>query len=115
MARFKYLEDDAAGKKAAKKARKLEAAAGKAKKKNESRRAAAEARDQGQVEVVYVRRETIRATWRELKADGGESLSELVDDLLLRWLQERQEERGELSAADADDSGEDDFEGRDDD
>ncbi|GAA5500704.1 hypothetical protein Dxin01_00429 [Deinococcus xinjiangensis] len=41
------------------------------------------------VEAVYVRKETIRAAWREYRQDGGESLSELVEDLLLGWLRER--------------------------
>ncbi|WP_291425525.1 hypothetical protein [Deinococcus sp.] len=41
------------------------------------------------VEAVYVRKETIRAAWREYRHDGGESVSELVEDLLLRWLRER--------------------------
>lgn len=39
--------------------------------------------------TVYVRRETVRAVWREVKQDGGESVSELVEDLLLAWLRER--------------------------
>ncbi len=42
-----------------------------------------------QVEAVYLRRETIRAAWREYRQEGGESLSELVEDLLLKWLRER--------------------------
>lgn len=41
------------------------------------------------VEVVYLRRETVRAVWREVKKDGGESVSELVEDLLLQWLRTR--------------------------
>ncbi|MFC5849057.1 hypothetical protein [Deinococcus petrolearius] len=41
------------------------------------------------VEAVYIRKETVRAVWREVKKDGGESVSELVEDLLLRWLRER--------------------------
>lgn len=41
------------------------------------------------VEPVYVRKETVRAVWREVKRSGGESVSELVEDLLLRWLRER--------------------------
>jgi hypothetical protein len=41
------------------------------------------------VEAVYVRKETVRAVWRQVKAEGGESVSELVEDLLLRWLRER--------------------------
>ncbi|MDO4263508.1 MAG: hypothetical protein Q4C67_04850 [Deinococcus sp.] len=94
MARFGYLEHDA-DKKAAKKAKKLEKLASAGKKADQKRRVRAEEQqlDHGKVEVVYVRRETIRAAWRELKEDGGESLSELVDDLLLGWLQARQAER----------------------
>lgn len=42
------------------------------------------------VEPIYVRRETVKAVWREIKDEGGESVSELVEDLLLRWLKERQ-------------------------
>ena len=41
------------------------------------------------LEAVYVRKETVRAVWREVKKDGGESVSELVEDLLLKWLRER--------------------------
>ncbi len=41
------------------------------------------------MEAVYVRKETVRAVWREVKKEGGESVSELVEDLLLRWLRER--------------------------
>lgn len=91
MSRFGYLDSETgkkAAKKAAKKARKLDKDAGHGKKGS---RHAEDPLERGQVEVVYVRRETIRAAWRELKAEGGESLSELVDDLLLGWLQERQD------------------------
>ncbi|PNY80012.1 hypothetical protein [Deinococcus koreensis] len=53
-----------------------------------------ESRDRGRAEgervaAVYVRRETVQAVWREVKRDGGESLSELVEDLLLAWLRGR--------------------------
>ena len=41
------------------------------------------------LEPVYVRKETVRAVWREVKKDGGESVSELVEDLLLMWLRDR--------------------------
>lgn len=41
------------------------------------------------LEAVYVRQETVRAVWREVKKDGGESVSELVEDLLLMWLRGR--------------------------
>lgn len=40
-------------------------------------------------EAVYLRKETIRAAWREYRKEGGESLSELIDDLLLKWLRDR--------------------------
>lgn len=53
-----------------------------------------ESRDRGRAEgervaAVYVRRETVQAVWREVKRDGGESLNELVEDLLLAWLRGR--------------------------
>ena len=35
------------------------------------------------LEAVYLRKETVRAVWRQVRADGGESVSELVEDLLL--------------------------------
>ena len=41
------------------------------------------------LDIVYVRREVLRAVWHEVKADGGESVSELVDELLSAWLQQR--------------------------
>ncbi|MFK7603157.1 hypothetical protein ACI3L1_13200 [Deinococcus sp. SM5_A1] len=43
------------------------------------------------VEIVYIRKETLRAVWREVRRDGdtAESVSELVEDLLLAWLRER--------------------------
>ena len=41
------------------------------------------------VEPVYVRKATIRAVWRQVKKEGGESVSELVENLLLRWLRDR--------------------------
>lgn len=41
------------------------------------------------LEAVYLRKETVRAVWREVKKDGGESVSELVEDLLLVWLRSR--------------------------
>ncbi|MFC4636806.1 hypothetical protein [Deinococcus hohokamensis] len=41
------------------------------------------------LEAVYLRKETVRAVWREVKKDGGESVSELVEDLLLLWLRGR--------------------------
>ena len=41
------------------------------------------------LEIVYVRKEVLRAVWKEVKGDGGESVSELVDELLSAWLQAR--------------------------
>jgi hypothetical protein len=43
------------------------------------------------LEIVYVRKEILRAVWREVKAEGGESVSELVEELLSAWLQARAE------------------------
>ncbi len=50
------------------------------------------------LEAVYLRRETVHAVWRQLRRGGGpegngrteESVSELVEDLLIRWLRERE-------------------------
>ncbi len=41
------------------------------------------------LEIVYVRKEVLRAVWKEVKGDGRESVSELVDELLSAWLQDR--------------------------
>ena len=41
------------------------------------------------LEIVYVRKELLRAVWKEVKVEGGESVSELVDELLSGWLQGR--------------------------
>ena len=41
------------------------------------------------LEIVYVRKEVLRAVWREVKREGGESVSELVDELLSAWLRTR--------------------------
>ena len=77
MARFDYLADRPK----------------KGKKKAKTPNPAPDGRNPGQtaerLEAVYVRKETVRAVWREFKRDGGESVSELVEDLLLRWLRER--------------------------
>lgn len=68
---------------------------GKNKKKTKGKKATLEpdghkkGQSEERVEAVYVRKETVRAVWREIKADGGESVSELVEDLLLGWLKER--------------------------
>lgn len=63
--------------------------------KKKGKKAAPAARRKGEsgerVEVVYIRRETLRAVWREVRHDGdpAESVSELVEDLLLAWLRDR--------------------------
>lgn len=80
MGRFDYLDSKKADGKKKKKARKV-------------RKPAPEERPKGEtlerVEVVYIRKETVRAVWRQVKKDGGESVSELVEDLLLQWLRDR--------------------------
>lgn len=82
MARFEYLTAEK------KDSRKKSGKPGKKAKKtpapDESR-----GKSEERVEAVYVRKETVRAVWREVKKEGGESVSELVEDLLLRWLRER--------------------------
>lgn len=74
MARFDYLK----GKPGKVKKVKVKAAPDQARGETQER-----------VEAVYVRRETVQAVWREVKKEGGESVSELVEDLLLAWLRER--------------------------
>ncbi|MDV6375307.1 hypothetical protein [Deinococcus arenicola] len=81
MARFDYLDDQP--KKKGKKTKILKAVpepGGRSKGESGER-----------VEVVYIRKETLRAVWREVRRDGdtAESVSELVEDLLLAWLRER--------------------------
>ena len=79
MSRFNYLEEP--GK--------------KKKKKKDSKKTTPEpdgrrkTETDDKAEAVYVRKSTIRAAWREYRKDGGESVSELVEDLLLKWLRER--------------------------
>ena len=97
MGRFDYLEavlaegQNAEGGK--KKARKAKKALKKLRKKAALTLVAEPVGRRGEtterVEAVYVRKETVRAVWREVKKEGGESVSELVEDLLLRWLRER--------------------------
>lgn len=74
MSRFAYLE----GQKVRKKSKKEQAASPKTDSKLEP------------LEVVYIRKELLRGVWREYKAQGGESVSELVEELLSLWLQEQQ-------------------------
>ena len=83
--RFDYLEK--AGKKGEKGGKRKVKAATPSPSTDESRDR--DRADSEQVAPVYVRRETVRAVWREVKRDGGESLSELVEDLLLAWLRGR--------------------------
>ncbi|SEJ00287.1 hypothetical protein SAMN04488058_10369 [Deinococcus reticulitermitis] len=85
MGRFDYL---------AERGKQDEKKAGKAGKKKASKKTPApDGRRRGEseerVEAVYVRKETVRAVWRQVKKEGGESVSELVEDLLLRWLRGR--------------------------
>lgn len=89
MGRFDYLEGaaGAGGKKKAKKAlKKLKKKAARALPPEPAGR---RGETTERVEAVYLRKETVRAVWREVKKEGGESVSELVEDLLLRWLRER--------------------------
>ena len=94
MGRFDYLEAVPAGGKKAEGGKKKARKALKKLKKKAARALPPEpAGRRGEtterVEAVYLRKETVRAVWREVKKDGGESVSELVEDLLLRWLRER--------------------------
>lgn len=63
--------------------------------RSKRREAAPKGRPKGEsgerVEIVYIRKETLRAVWREVRNDGdpAESVSELVEDLLLAWLRDR--------------------------
>lgn len=78
MGRFSYLRGKSGGDKAPKKKAAGDTPVTRPKGETQER-----------VEAVYVRRETVRAVWREVKAEGGESVSELVEDLLLAWLRDR--------------------------
>lgn len=82
MARFDYLESS---KKKKKKGKKAKAKAKHAPEPDGRRREDSS----DKAEAVYLRKSTIRAAWREYRAEGGESLSELVEDLLLQWLRDR--------------------------
>lgn len=82
MPRFDYLDEQ----KKKKKKSDQKAKAGKAAPAGDGRR---KGETGERVEAVYVRKETIRAAWREYRAEGGESVSELVEDLLLKWLRQR--------------------------
>jgi len=84
MARFDYLKEAGKGKKKADKSSKKPSTATAPEPDGRRKGETAE-----RVEAVYVRKETVRAVWREVKRGGGESVSELVEDLLLRWLRER--------------------------
>jgi len=78
VGRFDYLDINTKG--------------GKNRKARKSAPAPDESRTGGteRLEAVYLRKETVRAVWRQVRDDGGESVSELVEDLLLAWLRERQ-------------------------
>ncbi|GGM07356.1 hypothetical protein [Deinococcus aerophilus] len=80
MARFAYLDGKKGGRKQAKLRKATPEPDGRRKGETEER-----------VEAIYVRKETVRAVWREVKGDGdpAESVSELVEDLLLAWLRDR--------------------------
>lgn len=82
MPRFDYLDEQ----KKKKKKSDQKAKAGKVAPAGDGRR---KGETSERVEAVYVRQETIRAAWRAYRAEGGESVSELVEDLLLKWLRER--------------------------
>lgn len=77
MARFDYLDDKSKGSK--KKARKSAPAP-------DGRQFSSSGE---KLEAVYIRKETLRAAWRVYKAEGGESVSELVEETLLQWLRDR--------------------------
>ncbi|CAM3894884.1 hypothetical protein [Deinococcus frigens] len=81
MPRFDYLESGPKKKAKKPKVRKATPAPGGRHKGESGER----------VETVYIRKETLRAVWREVRGDGNpaESVSELVEDLLLAWLRER--------------------------
>ncbi|MFT2718731.1 hypothetical protein ACMT4L_01895 [Deinococcus sp. A31D244] len=99
MGRFDYLQerealapetaDSSAPRKAGKKGRKKGGKARKALKVTPEPDGRSKGETAERVEAVYVRKETVRAVWRAVKAEGGESVSELVEDLLLAWLRER--------------------------
>lgn len=93
MARFDYLKEAGKGSKKAAKQTKAAARTAPVAPPAPAPLPEAAAPRRGEtaerVEAVYVRKETVRAVWREVKRGGGESVSELVEDLLLRWLRER--------------------------
>ncbi len=70
--RFAYLEGQSVRKKHKKKAAK-----------------AAQDSKQEPLEIVYIRKELLRGVWRQYKVMGGESVSELVEELLSEWLQQQ--------------------------
>lgn len=80
MGRFDYLEPTSKKKKGKKGKRQKNTPEPDGRRKDDTAELA---------EAVYLRKGTIRAAWREYRADGGESLSELIEDLLLKWLRER--------------------------
>lgn len=51
------------------------------------------------LETVYIRKETLRAVWRALHKGRDGNLNELMEDLLLRWLNEQEQKAGGPVAA----------------
>lgn len=89
MARFDYLDHAKLANPKKKKKDKQKTKKGKIKKPTPESDGRRKGKTSERVEVVYIRTETVQAVWREVKKEGGESVSELVEDLLLAWLRER--------------------------
>lgn len=86
MGRFDYLGKDKGGKKARRAAlQPVHPPAAKVTPEPDARRL----HGPEPLEAVYLRRETVQTVWKQIKKDGGESVSELVEDLLLAWLRTR--------------------------
>lgn len=49
------------------------------------------------LETVYIRKETLRAVWRALHKGRDGNLNELMEDLLLRWLNEQEQKATSLA------------------
>ncbi|WP_425148098.1 hypothetical protein [Deinococcus sp.] len=52
------------------------------------------------LEIVYVRKETLRAVWHKLGKGKDGNLNELTEDLLHRWLYEQEQRAQEVKAQD---------------
>ena len=50
------------------------------------------------LEIVYVRKETLRAVWHKLGKGKDGNLNELTEDLLHRWLYEQEQQAQETRA-----------------